>query len=123
MCADALPLFAAINAFVKIRNTFLDVTIKHVIFVDLSSASLDDLIGDLCEETLHSLGSIIVFTQLPDNSDVVQSFRKNLWDVFWATLLNFSARLRKHAEVLQVVLSLIISSLDLLFKFDESWEI
>lgn len=89
--ANALPLLAAIDTFVKIRNAFLNITVKHIVLVDLGSASLDDLVGNLGQKTLHSFRGIVVLTELPNDSDVVQSFWKNLWNVFWAALLDLSA--------------------------------
>ena len=91
--------------------------------VDLGSASLDDLVGNLGQETLHSLGGVVVFTQLPDDSHVVKRLRQNLRDVLWAALLDLSAWFGEHAQVLQVVLSLVISSLDFLLKLDEAGKI
>jgi hypothetical protein len=120
MNANSLPFLAAVNALVEIRNAFLDVTFKHVHLVDLSSASLDDLVGNLGQETLHSLGGVVVFTQFPDDSHVVKRLRQNLGDVLWAALLDLSAWFGEHAQVLKVVLSLVISSLDFLLKLDES---
>ena len=123
MNANSLPFLAAVNALVEIRNAFLDVAFKHVHLVDLGSASLDDLVGNLGQETLHSLGGVVVFTQLPDDSHVVKRLRQNLRDVLWAALLDLSAWFGEHAQVLKVVLSLVISSLDFLLKLDEAGKI
>ena len=123
MNADSFPLFTAVNAFVKIRNTFFNIAIKHIVFVDFSSASLDDLVGDLGQETLHSLRCIVVLAQFPNDSHIVQCFREDLWNIFRAALFNLSARLRQHAKVLQVILSFIVSSLDFLLKLNEAWKI
>jgi hypothetical protein len=92
MNANSLPFLAAVNALVEIRNAFLDVSFQHVHLVDLSSASLDDLIGNLGEQTLHSLGGVVVFAQLPNDSHVVERLRQNFGDVLWAALLDLPAR-------------------------------
>jgi hypothetical protein len=92
MNANSLPFLAAVNALVESRNAFLDVSFQHVHLVDLSSASLDDLIGNLGEQTLHSLGGVVVFAQLPNDSHVVERLRQNFGDVLWAALLDLPAR-------------------------------
>jgi len=89
--ANEFPLSAAINTLLKICHAFLDVANKHVVLVDLGSASLDDLVADLCKKTLHSFWSIIKLTQFPNDSDAVESLWKNLWNIFRLGLLNFSA--------------------------------
>lgn len=120
MKANCFPFFAAVDALSEVRHALFDITFKHIKSVNLSSASLDDLVGNLGQETLHSLGGVVVFTQFPDDSHVVERLRQNFGDVLWAALLDLPAWFREHAQVLQVVLSLVISSLDFLLELDES---
>jgi hypothetical protein len=47
--AYSLPLLAAGNGFIEITHALLDIAIKHVIFIYLRTASLNDLIGYLSE--------------------------------------------------------------------------
>jgi hypothetical protein len=121
--ADVLPLLAAINTLLEVTHTFLNITVEHVIFVDSSSASLDDLVTDLGQKPLHSLRGVVVFTQLPDNSDTVESFWKDFWDILWLRLLNLSAWLREGTKELKVVLGFVMTSFDLLLKVKETWEV
>lgn len=121
--ADVLPLLAAINTLLEVTHTFLNITVEHVILVDSSSASLDDLVTDLGQKPLHSLRGVVVFTQLPDNSDTVESFWKDLWDILWLRLLNLSAWLREGTKELKVVLGFVMTSFDLLLKVKETWEV
>ena len=123
MDADILPLLAAINTLLEVTHTFLNITVEHVILVDSSSASLDDLVTDLSEESLHSLRGVVVFTQLPDDSDAVESFWKDLWDILWLRLLDLSAWLREGVQELKVILGFVKTSLDLLLKVNETWEV
>jgi len=44
---DGFPLSAAINALLEIRHAFFNISLKHVILIDLGSASLNDLVADL----------------------------------------------------------------------------
>lgn len=67
--ANLFPFFAAVDAFLEIKHAFLNVTGKHVIFVNLCSASLDDLVANLGKETLHSFWSVVENTELPDYTD------------------------------------------------------
>jgi hypothetical protein len=55
MNANGFPLLAAVNALIEVRDAFLYITIEHIIFVNLGSASSDDLVRDLGEKSLHSL--------------------------------------------------------------------
>jgi hypothetical protein len=121
--ADSLPLSATVDTLFKISHALFDITLEHIILVDSGSASLDDLVTDLGKKTLHSLRSVVIFTEFPNDSDAVENFRQDLWDVFWLGKLNLSAWVRKGIEELQVVLSFIMTSLDLLLKFEETWEV
>lgn len=123
MKADSFPFFATVNALFEILHAFLDVTIEHIVLVDFCSASFNDLVRDFGQQTLHSLWSVVVFTELPDDSDTIQGFWKNLGDVFWLSLLDLSAWVRESIEELKVVLSLIISLLDLKLEIEEARKI
>ena len=123
MDADVLPLLAAVNTLLEVTHTFLNITVEHVILVDSSSASLDDLVTDLGEESLHSLRGVVIFTQLPDDSDAVESFWKDLWDILWLRLLDLSAWLREGVQELKVILGFVKTSLDLFLKVNETWEV
>lgn len=92
--ADSLPFLAAVNALFKILHALLDVTIKHIVLVDFNSASLNDLIRDFGQQALHSLRSMVVFTELPNDSDAIQGLWEDLGDVFWFSLLDLSAWVR-----------------------------
>lgn len=45
--ANILPLHAAVNRLLEVIHALLDLVSEHVFDVDLLSASVDDLIGDL----------------------------------------------------------------------------
>jgi hypothetical protein len=45
--AYGLPFLAASNTLIEVSHAFFDITLKHVIFIDLCAASLDDLIRNL----------------------------------------------------------------------------
>jgi hypothetical protein len=47
MGANDLPLLTAVNRLLEIFHALLDLVTEHVFDVDLFSASIDDLIGDL----------------------------------------------------------------------------
>jgi hypothetical protein len=47
MGANDLPLLTAVNRLLEILHALLDLVTEHVFDVDLFSASIDDLIGDL----------------------------------------------------------------------------
>jgi hypothetical protein len=81
MEANSFPLFATVNTLLEISHALLNITCKHVVFVDLSNASLDDLVANFGQETLHSFFSVVENTQFPDNSDSHQDVWKNFWDV------------------------------------------
>ena len=118
-----LPLFAAIDALFKISHALFDITLEHVVLVDPGSASLDDLVADLRKKTLHPFSSVVIFTELPNDSDAVKNLRKDLWDIFWLGKLYLSAWFRKGVEELQVVLRFVMTGLDLLLQFKETWEV
>ena len=118
-----LPLFAAIDALFKISHALFDITLEHVVLVDPGSASLDDLVADLREKTLHPLSCVVIFTELPNDSDAVKNLGKDLWDIFWLGKLYLSAWFRKGVEELQVVLRFVMTGLDLLLQFKETWEV
>lgn len=98
--ADVFPFFAALNTFLKILHTFFDVTLKHVVFVDLGSATLDNLVAYLSQETLHAFGCVVIFTKLPDDSHAVQYLWKKFWNVFWLCLFDFSTGLSQGVQEL-----------------------
>lgn len=123
MQANNLPLLAAINALLKIIHALLDVAREHVIFVDLGSALLDDLVADLGQQALHSLSRVVVLAQLEDNPHAVQSFRQNLWDVLWLGLLNLSAWFTQGIQKLKVVFGFLPSDLNLLLEGLELLEV
>jgi len=68
LVADLLPLLAALNALVKVTHALLDVTAKHVLAINLLSASLVDLVANLGQKALHALGSSILLAELPDHT-------------------------------------------------------
>jgi hypothetical protein len=45
--ADVFPLSAAVDALLEIRHAFFNISFKHVVLIDLGSASLNDLVADL----------------------------------------------------------------------------
>jgi hypothetical protein len=45
--ANDLPLLAAVDTLLKISHALFNVASQHVIFVDLNSTLLDDLVADL----------------------------------------------------------------------------
>lgn len=67
--ANCFPLLTAVNALVEVSHAFFNISVKHIVDTDLSSTSFDDLVGDLSQETLHSLVSVVVFGELIDDSD------------------------------------------------------
>jgi hypothetical protein len=121
--ADVLPLLAACDALVKVAHALLDITFEHVILVDLGAASLDDLVGDLGEKTLHALLGVVVLGELPDDTDAVEHLREELGDVLGLRILNLAARLSKGVEELQVVVGFLVAFLNLLLKLLEAWEV
>jgi len=68
LVADLLPLLAALNALVKVTHALLDITAKHVLAINLLSASLVDLVANLGQKALHALGSSILLAELPDDT-------------------------------------------------------
>ena len=121
--ADGLPFATATNTFIEVLHALLNITFEHIILVDLSSASLDDLVADLGEKSLHSLRGVVELTHLPDKSDTVKHFRENLRDVFRLSSFNLSAWLSQSVEELKVIIGLFMTSFDLLLKLLESWKI
>ena len=79
---DLLPLLAAVDALLEISHALLDIAVKHVFLADPCAATLDDLVADFGQETLHALGGVVVFGKLPDDSDTVKGLWKNFWNVF-----------------------------------------
>ena len=73
-----LPLFAAIDSLFKISHALFDITLEYVILVDPGSASLDDLVTDHRENTLHPLSCVVIFTELLNNFDAVKNLGKDL---------------------------------------------
>lgn len=55
MLAHILPFLAAVDALLEVSHAFLNIATQHVILVDFMPASLDDLVTDLGQETLHPL--------------------------------------------------------------------
>ena len=53
--AHILPFLAAVDALLEVSHAFLNIATQHVILVDFMPASLDDLVTDLGQETLHPL--------------------------------------------------------------------
>lgn len=89
--ADLSPLLAAVNALIQVPHALLHIVAKHVFLVDLGAASLDDLVADLGQETLHSLLGGVVSTQFPDDSDGAEHVWKQLWNLRGVSLLNLAA--------------------------------
>jgi hypothetical protein len=121
--ADVLPFLAASDTLIKVTHALLDITFEHVVLIDLGAASLDDLVRDLSEETLHTLLSVVVFGELPDDTDAVENLREELRDVLRLRVLNFAARLSKGVEELQVVVGFLVAFLNLFLKLLEAWEV
>jgi hypothetical protein len=46
LCADFLPLFAAVDALIQVTNAFFDITSEHILAINLVAASLVDLVAD-----------------------------------------------------------------------------
>ena len=69
MKTDCFPISAAVDALLEITHALFNVTDKHIIFVDLLSASLDDLVADLGEKALHSFWGVVENTDFPNNSN------------------------------------------------------
>ena len=121
--ADFFPLFTAFNALVKVTHAFFDVTAKHVFLINLIAASLVDLVTDLGQEALHTIGCRIVVTQFPDDSDTVEYIRDESWDIGWLGLLNLSARILQDFEEVTVVCRFLITCLDLVLKVEEGLQV
>lgn len=116
MLANNLPLLTAVNTLLKIIHALLDIARQHVILVDLGTALSDDLVADLRQQALHPLRSVVVLTQLEDDSHAVQGLGQNLGNVLGLSLLNFPARLTECVQELQIVFGLFPANLDFLLE-------
>lgn len=87
-----LVLFATLDTLVEVFNAFFDVSAKHVIYVDLFAAAVDDLVADLGEQTLEAIRSTVILRELPDDSNVVQNFWQDLGDVLGLGIFDCFAR-------------------------------
>jgi hypothetical protein len=91
-------LFATIDRLSKIIDALLDLITKHVFHIDFFSATVDDLVGNLNKERFHSLFSVVMTGEFPDNSDAIQNIRQKFWDSFRLSLTDLSARFLKSNE-------------------------
>jgi len=114
--ADDLPLLAALNALIKVLHALLDVVTKHIVFVDLGAAPLDDLIRDLGKQALHALVGVVVLAQLPDHTHSVENVGQKLGNIFGLSILNLAARLAQKLKEGKVVACLLVLLLNLLLK-------
>jgi hypothetical protein len=60
LATNVNPLTAAVHGLIEILNALLNVTVKHIIDVNLGLAPIDDLVTDLDKQTLHAFFSVVV---------------------------------------------------------------
>jgi hypothetical protein len=101
--SDLFPLFAALDALVKILHALFDITAEHVFLFDLSLASLDDLVADACHEASHAVRVVVVVTELEDHTNTVEHLGKHLGDVSRLGRVNAPAWVLQDREELQTV--------------------
>ena len=86
------PFLAAIDAFIQICHALVNITIKHILFVNCSPTSSNDLIADLGKQTLHTIDSTVMFTEFPNYTNGAKNIRKNFRNITWTRLLNLLTR-------------------------------
>jgi hypothetical protein len=67
-------LLAAFNAFVKVLDAFFNISAKHIVYINLFAASMDNLIADFGQKTLETIRSVVVAGKLPNNAHIIQNF-------------------------------------------------
>jgi len=117
---DLLPLLTAVNRLGQVGNAFFNVTTEHVLLINFSLASLNNLVGDAGEEATHALRCVIRLTELEDHTDSVEDLRKELWDVLGLTGLNLAARSFKNSKEFQTVMGSLKFLVDFILEFHEA---
>jgi hypothetical protein len=55
-------------------NALFNVSAKHIVYVNLFTASVNDLIADFSQKTLKTIRSVVITRKLPNYADIVQNF-------------------------------------------------
>jgi len=66
---------------------------------------------------------MVVLGELVDNSDGLEHVWQDLRDFLRSSLFDSGTRLTQGVQKLEVVLSFLITSLDLLLEIQESWQV
>ena len=103
LSTDFLPLATTFNALIEVSHALLDVTAKHIFFINLASASLINLVADLGQQSLHSFRASIVLTKLPNDSHAGQNVWDKAWDFGRLSFLNLTAGLFENFKELKIV--------------------
>ena len=81
---DFFPFLSAFNGVLKILDALFNIPIKHIRYINLWFASLNNFIWDLMQQPRDSLLRIVIVGILPDHSHSVQQLRENRWDFSWS---------------------------------------
>ena len=76
---------------------------------DVELAVGDHLVGDLSEESGHSLVSVVVSSDSVDHLDAVHQSWKSLFDAFWISFVKWLDELFEGLEILNVILGFVQS--------------
>jgi hypothetical protein len=90
---DLSPSFSALDGVVEILDALFNVSVEHVVDVDLGLAALDYLVRDLVQQVRDAVVGVVELRMVPDHPHAQQQLRQHVGDLLGLGLLQLAAGL------------------------------
>lgn len=80
---DLSPSFSTINSIIKIINTLLNISIKHIVNINICFTSLNNLIWNFVKQSRNAFVRFVEFGVVPNHSYSFKKLWNHLGNVLW----------------------------------------
>lgn len=114
------PFFSAFDGIIKVFNAFLNISVKHIINIDIGLTSLNDLVRDFIKKSWNSFIWLVELGMMPDHSYSFQQLRNHLRNVLWDGSFKPFAGLEQRFQEKKIVLCFLWLAFDVSCELAES---